>query len=221
MGGLEGFAELSRFLDSIGVEFDTIDTDAPMGIGESNLIILGGTDVNAVSRRVGLHFRLRYRFAPILMNSETGVTYPPLTWSDGSEGIVFDYGVIVRAQSPWHKDRALVAIWGNYGFGTWGAVRAMTQRRTLEAISRVDSKDIECLIRVEARGGKEILGTEILSVEALDSADVTSGVTLNLRDGRFETDPTLTPGLSIYSEESLIRNIQKTDRSPQSEGHRY
>ena len=55
---------------------------------------------------------------------------------------VTDYGVIIRARSPFHADRALVVISGAYGYGTWAGVQLSQTKDFLRRCAELDASTL-------------------------------------------------------------------------------
>jgi hypothetical protein len=157
VGGGDAIANrlLGDLFQDIGLERPkTVYVDEVELDRDKNLIVLGGPNANRVAdealTRVVPGFRVVDPGPGLPMQVED------LT-SSGQQGPfvaeptpdhMTDYGVIVRARSPFHADRAVVVISGAYGYGTWAGVQLSQKAEFLRRCEQLDAEN-----RHASRGG--------------------------------------------------------------------
>ena len=75
-----------------------------------------------------------------------------------------DYGILIRAASPFAPDRRLFVLAGIYGFGTWAGARLPLDEHFLRLSARYD--DFECLYRVEVHQN-QLLAISVVALRDL------------------------------------------------------
>jgi hypothetical protein len=104
---------------------------------QSHLVLLGGIDFNPVTRDLVKRLRLRVRQQPRVTDEDTGWfeiggrRYEPVVEVDeetGERTLVEDVAYFFRGPSPMNQKRTVTLCNGMFGRGTYGAVRALTDR---------------------------------------------------------------------------------------------
>lgn len=181
VGGGDAFAsrELSDDFREIGLSgLKTVFVDEAQLDRRANLILIGGSDTNEVTRqalaRIKPHLQVVdpgpgipmeiQDWAPQATSGGLGEEMPaapkryqadPFAGSDPA----VDYGVIIRARNPFNPKKAIVVISGAYGYGAWagaGLTRddtfleqcAALQERHRQDGGRGDWVQLECLFKV-------------------------------------------------------------------------
>lgn len=129
-----------------------------------NLIVLGGPNTNRVADEAlsrispglcvtdpgpGVHMQVEdLRVAERPSDDGTGHHARSGVYvADPGSAEMTDYGVIIRARSPFKAERALVVISGAYGYGTWAGVELS---QTAEFLRRCEECDAEVRTPVPA-----------------------------------------------------------------------
>jgi len=114
---------------------------------DQNLIVLGGPNANRVAdealARVAPSLRVVDPGPGLPMQVEDLTAQAPLDVyvADPADDHMTDYGVIVRARSPFNADRAVVVISGAYGYGTWAGVQVSKRKEFLERCEELDAEN--------------------------------------------------------------------------------
>jgi hypothetical protein len=112
---------------------------------DKNLIVLGGPNENRVAAEA------LARVVPGMCVTDPGPGLPMqvedlaatprgVYVADPAPDHMTDYGVIVRARSPFHSDRAVVVISGAYGYGTWAGVQLSQSAEFLRRCEELDAE---------------------------------------------------------------------------------
>jgi len=175
LGDSHAVHELATTLGMYGASFDIAYASKMVdGQQRENIILVGLDEVNSlipvVFERIGSGFRVDPA-AMTVEDLESGELYAP-EWEEdilqgdsprdfddswfiavGPDGkrsarrFRVDYGILIRASSPFAQDRKIFVIAGIYGFGTWAGARLPLDEHFLRLCARHD--DFECLYRVE------------------------------------------------------------------------
>jgi len=168
-------ADIVPLLSRLGIKYtlleaSTADADT---LGKMNLLILGSTFVNKVSREF-VEF-----LGPVLPMSSSmeprqitiaNQKYAPTYSADGSR-VVHDYALVVRAHNPYDKthSRWALMIMGCHGFGTEGASRVLISRILIRKIlSEADDKPFAAVVSVRIVG--RAYDSEIVEIYSLAGA---------------------------------------------------
>lgn len=165
VGGGDAIANrlLGDLLQDIGLERPrSVYVDEPTLDRDTNLIVLGGPNENRVAGEA------MERIVPGLRVVDPGPGIPMQVedlkfTAERAEGTgvyvatpspdhMTDYGVIVRARSPFNADRAVVVISGAYGYGTWAGVQVSQKPEFLKRCEELDAES-----RGAPRGGLRYL----------------------------------------------------------------
>jgi hypothetical protein len=155
VGGGDALAlrEISSYFSKIGLRHKVVYVDEAALDRNDNLILLGGPDVNAVTkdalRLISPQLRLsdpgpgipmevqdlapdssRQHGDPSRANAEK--IYKPSSDSD--------YGIIIRARNPFNPDRGLIIFAGAYGYGVLGGVNLAFTDRFLQRCERLEAE---------------------------------------------------------------------------------
>ncbi len=136
----------------------------------SHLVVLGGTDWNAVTRSILGRMRLPIRqvanwgspdgqYFEVEKNGRTIRHRPRLEQSGEWNLLREDVALFARATNPFNRTRTLTICNGMYGSGSYGAVRALTDARFRDRNaeylhSRFGDSDSYCILtRVQVENG--------------------------------------------------------------------
>jgi hypothetical protein len=136
----------------------------------SNLILLGGPDVNSVTNDVwrSLKTTLRFALADLhvvsVHDEETNQWHSPVF--DASQRILKDIGLVVDAPNPFDSDRRVIVIAGAFGYATWAGARFLASKEFLSiqrhktmiteflietSVVRQTPQQIRCVLKRETR----------------------------------------------------------------------
>jgi hypothetical protein len=163
LGDARAAHELAVYFTRLGVAADIAYANSPLaGQGKSNIVLLGAEETNPLVKGAfdGVVSTFRYE------------TSQPMTLHDGlrnksyvaklaGDQVAIDYGTLIRARNPYAPEHTLVMIGGIYGFGTWGGVRLLNDKRFIKQCALLsgrskagDAFDIECVYRVRVHQGE-------------------------------------------------------------------
>jgi hypothetical protein len=121
-----------------------------------NLILIGGPDVNEITREVmqALGGQLRFgdpaRHEVFIEDTKTGQKFLPRLGDSGD--VVLDYGLSIRAPNPFNANRLVLIVAGSFGYGTFSAASVC---ESSELLGRVfpdgDVKNFEALVSTVIR----------------------------------------------------------------------
>ncbi|GID28973.1 helix-turn-helix domain-containing protein [Paractinoplanes brasiliensis] len=101
----------------------------------SHLVLIGGVDFNSVNRDVTqrLDLPIRQQMRPSdsdsgFFSAADGTTFEPVL-DQGNGSLIEDVAYFFRGKSPYNARRTVTLCNGQYGRGTYGAVRALTDAR--------------------------------------------------------------------------------------------
>jgi hypothetical protein len=124
---------LSRAYGSLETANIVLAQTLPGSYHEADIISLGGSKTNPVTANVLQS--LRRRGVPVPDSEQSQLFWPALSprvfeaeTIDGT--VVKDYGLVVRARSPYHRRRTVVLLAGASTFGTAAAARHFVERCT-------------------------------------------------------------------------------------------
>lgn len=159
LGDARAAHELAAYFSRLGIAVDIAYTNSPLsGQGKCNIVLIGSEEVNSLVKEVfdDIPTTFRYDTSPPMNIYDSLVSdrlYEPVL-SGGQ--LTVDYGTLIRARNPYAPEHALVIIGGIYGFGTWGGVRLLSDKRFIKRCAsramKADADDpfgIECLYRVK------------------------------------------------------------------------
>lgn len=168
-GDSRAVQELASMFGDLGIDFKTSYAEKLIdGDQEHNLVLLGSEEVNDVVEglRQRIHSSFRFYSGPMkIVDLDTGDEYEA-QWLDGRDQVCVDYGILIRAESPFRRDRTVVIISGVYGFGTWAGARVTKNPDFLSRCRALKTFNIECLYRVQVIQNIP-LKIDILDVRAL------------------------------------------------------
>jgi hypothetical protein len=136
------------------LEASTADADI---LGRMNLLVLGSTFVNEVSREFVEYLRSTLPISSSMEPRQITIanqTYAPTYSNDGSR-VVHDYALVVRAPNPYDKTRSRWAlmVMGCHGFGTEGATRVLIYGTLIRRIlSEVGNGPFAAVVSVRVVG---------------------------------------------------------------------
>jgi hypothetical protein len=121
IGDVIALTELERHLRSIRLR-DYSVCYSHLAVGDqpnSNLVLIGGSDANRVSRmtmeRLPLTFVFNENDVQIL-DRVNGKFHGPIERKEGA--LTTDFGLIIRAPNPFNNERKILIVAGSYGYGT-------------------------------------------------------------------------------------------------------
>ncbi|NUW39049.1 hypothetical protein [Nonomuraea rhodomycinica] len=170
-GDVEALAELQRIRAVLHLPLARPVYGADIGRNDihGNLILIGGPDVNQVTRdaldglgrmrRVGLAFQGGGRTAVRLHDTRNRRTYiakrtPGHFFRRGE--VVVDYGIIVFAENPFNPRRRMLIVAGGYGYATLAGLRILDDKRFLAHPVVRSGKPFECLHEVNVVSGEVV-----------------------------------------------------------------
>jgi hypothetical protein len=148
-GDAAAMVELRSHLESLLIH-KTAVTFADRLAGESlqtNLVLLGGPDANAVSAKaLSIHeTNFQWEFPGAgrieLIDLRTRERYIPKPKTD--------YGLICRAKNPFNPSKTIIFAAGAHGFGTWAAVRYLISDEFIMAKAVREQLEVECLVECD------------------------------------------------------------------------
>lgn len=160
VGDAMAMAELRAHFKGIGLP-DVAVTNADLLGGDSlksNLILLGGPDANKITKDAVVAIDSTFQFGDpsehviSFYDSETGKTYAPSKRVD-SQDIERDYGVIIKTDNPFAKDKKILIIAGSFGYGTWAGARFTMGEKFLSNPSVKAGHSVEALIKTDVSFG--------------------------------------------------------------------
>ena len=157
LGDARAAHELAAYFSRLGVSAQIAYANSPLaGLGKSNIVLLGAEETNPLVKGpfadVTHTFRYDTSLPMTLHDEQKHESYKAELTGDQ---IAVDYGTLIRARNPYAPEHTLVMIGGIYGFGTWGGVRLLNDKRFLKRCAQLsgksrngDSFDLECVYRV-------------------------------------------------------------------------
>jgi hypothetical protein len=128
---------------------------------EDNLVLLGSSASNALSRRLNEAGSDQWRFQ-CTFNAETmgdravvdRVTGARYATKLDDKGIVTDrdYGILTKVRNPFHPRCWIIMAAGNYGFGTLGALRIATEPMDLASLPFGLHSEFQVAVEVPVTG---------------------------------------------------------------------
>jgi hypothetical protein len=117
------------------------------------LILLGGPDSNAITRRAVGSLESSFRFGDpsrheiSFTDSRLGIVYVPQVDPDGA--LVTDYGLLVKCRNPFASDRPtnMMICAGSFGYGSWAAAKLAMSKRFLARSDVSRGAPFECLVK--------------------------------------------------------------------------
>lgn len=163
LGDARAAHELASYFTRLGLRAEIAYTSSPLaGYGKGNVILLGAEEVNPLIKGafggIASAFRFNTSLPMTLQDSLRNELYEPALRGDQ---VAIDYGTLIRTRNPYAPDRTLVMIGGVYGFGTWGGVRLLSDKRFLKQCASLSggsangkSFELECVYRVHVHQGE-------------------------------------------------------------------
>jgi hypothetical protein len=103
-----------------------------------NIISIGGAKYNQTtqlfSKNLSLPINFVYDPKTYLIDSETSTEYYPEIDSDG---IVTDFGLLIKIPNPYQKNKSVLLVRGAHTFGVAGAARLLTPTYSSELIQEI------------------------------------------------------------------------------------
>lgn len=163
LGDARAAHELAVYFNRLGVTADIAYANSPLaGQGSSNIVLIGAEEVNPLVKgafdEIGSTFQYK--------------TSPPMRLHDelrkksyaaklNGEAVAVDYGTLIRTRNPYAPEHTLVWIGGIYGFGTWGGVRLLNDKRFIKQCALLsdnsgsgDGFALECVYSVRVHQGE-------------------------------------------------------------------
>jgi len=126
---------------------------------KKNLIVIGGPDVNELTYTlldrlpVKLIITRNADGRDIVRDLVHNHDYEPTVEDNGK---VRDYGILVRAPSPYDRTKHVLILAGAHGFGSMAAaVVAFQEEGSLQRKASISAVGFECLIYIERDGTQE------------------------------------------------------------------
>ena len=159
-GDAVALAELQHYLAKIGApEPQLFYADQLQGDSlKHTMISLGGPDANAVTREAAKLIGSTLRFGDPSGHEisilDTAAN-PPRHFSPqplDRDGSGTDYGVILRAPSPFAPGKQIMIVAGSFGHGTWAGTRFVTSPAFLALPQSRAQHALECLVKTDVVG---------------------------------------------------------------------
>lgn len=163
LGDARAAHELAIYFSRLGVAADIAYANSPLaGQGMSNIVLLGAEEANPLVKGAFDDVASTFRY-------ETSL---PMTLHDGLRNksyvakltggeVTVDYGTLIRTRNPYAPEHTLVMIGGIYGFGTWGGVRLLNDKRFIKQCALLSDKskngnifELECVYSVHVHQGE-------------------------------------------------------------------
>lgn len=112
-----------------------------------NLLLVAGPIPNDITREVLHRVDTRYTFRG---NDIINKMDPNFSQKAEIENdiVVRDYGIITRCKNPFHGNRNVIIVSGCYGWGTWGALKALLDPQNLRFLSTKKAPYFQILVSV-------------------------------------------------------------------------
>lgn len=167
----KAFSEVDKLLSRLG--YETVPVSGFVSrekVQENNVIMLGSPVANQavvdvwdeISPELPYEFHVEGQF----------ITRSSFDFHPGYENdlLVRDYCLIIRRKNPYNCDHGLIISAGCHGFGTYGGIKALTERTTVKQFKKmVGSSDFIALIEVRI---KEELITSLKILECFPLIDI-------------------------------------------------
>jgi hypothetical protein len=139
----------------------------------SDLILIGGPDVNAATKEVARRRPGRFTRSDVendvsITDQETGEVYPKRI----GHGIRADAGVIKRMPNPLDKARQVLIIAGSFGHGTLAGAKLCRDKDFLKDRIVASGGPFECLFTTEVVADEPVR-TEVVAIAALKENSIT------------------------------------------------
>lgn len=161
------YTALHEKLSFLGITLIAKNSHIPLdSIKEDNLILLGGSYANEISRHFLSKIKTTQPF--IIKASDTNEYFVKTSTSEyypelGDDGrLVKDYAVIMRCANPYNTDNSVLIIMGCHGYGTYGGVLMITYKAYAETIVHsIKDRDFVMLVEFEL-SGNSIIGQKVV-----------------------------------------------------------
>ena len=137
---------------------------------EANLIVIGGPDVNDLTRtlldKLPVNFTIARngRGRNVIRDMVHNHEYEPV--NDEARGRIRDYGLLIRAVNPYGKAKSVMILAGAHGFGSLAAATVAFQdevvQKRLAPLSNVGFECLVCHERDESQSGSAPLNTIVM-----------------------------------------------------------
>jgi hypothetical protein len=156
LGDAIGMSELRAYFAEVGLEdFRVSYADRMSGSDlRTSLVLLGGPDANSVANdalqrlNLGLDLGDPAAHRVSFRDRVVGTDYVPKR-ATGSGQLQVDYGAIVRTMSPFDRTKHVLIVAGSFGYGTWAAIRYLTDRDFLDDPVVRTGRPFECVVATD------------------------------------------------------------------------
>lgn len=163
LGDARAAHELAVYFERLGVTADIAYANSPLaGRGKSNIVLLGAEEVNPLIKGAFDNVASTFRYEtslPMTLHDELRNKSYVARLIGGQ--VAVDYGTLIRTRNPYAPEHTLVMIGGIYGFGTWGGVRLLHDKRFIrqcallgEQSGNGDVFELECVYSVHVHQGE-------------------------------------------------------------------
>ena len=168
---MQATAELVAFFDDLGYRrlgrsLKIVYHDQFVGsLDDVSLVCIGGPDANEVTKYILK--RINHTIEPgdperhevSFRDTKTGTRYCPSTeqsrrrpWlarRGARETITVDYGLLIKAPSPFDPSRGVIIVAGSFGYGTWAGIKLARSKQFLRASLISQGAAVECLYKTQ------------------------------------------------------------------------
>jgi hypothetical protein len=163
LGDARAAHELAAYFTRLGVTADIVYANSPLaGRGSSNIVLLGAEETNPLIKGAFDDVGSKFRYETSLpMTLHDGLRHKSYVAELRGDQVAVDYGTLIRTQNPYAPEHTLVMIGGIYGFGTWGGVRLLNDKRFIKQCALLGDKskngsvfELECVYSVHVHQGE-------------------------------------------------------------------
>lgn len=163
LGDARAAHELAAYFSRLGVTAKIAYANSPLaGQGSNNIVLLGAEESNPLIKGAFDEVASTFRFDTSLpMKLHDGLRNKSYVAEMRGDQVAVDYGTLIRTRNPYAPEHTLVMIGGIYGFGTWGGVRLLNDKRFIKQCALLSDKskngsvfELECVYSVHVHQGE-------------------------------------------------------------------
>lgn len=132
------YARLTELANSLGTRVIPIDSQfRPEDLAGRSVIVLGGPGSNALCEAIWRRIAPRLPFQFGLNDYSLSISDRKYIPEENRSGqLVKDFALLIRSRNPFSPDCEVLMCCGCHGYGTYGAVVAITDREKAELLGR-------------------------------------------------------------------------------------